>query len=267
MSADILRSMLSEGMSVEINIREGRRSNFKKEGIVSKILTNSENHPYGIMVELDSGEKGRVNKVLSDDIKKADTTSKHTMPTPAKTIEEIIAKGENHSVEFKSSMLWSERYSKEQIDSSKSKEIKKFGRDASKFIIAKSIAGFLNADGGELVIGIKENKNSNSDEVIGVESEFSKLQDQCEDGYRRKIVDSIIKPWFPKSIFHHINNYIQISFPQVDGKTICWVSMSRSDEKVFLNIKNNSYFLVRIDASTRELQNEEIVNYCMRRFT
>ena len=267
MPADILRSMLGEGMYVEINIREGNGSNIKIEGAISKILTNSEKHPHGILVELSSGEKGRVTKVLRGDTKVKEATIASTFIEQKKNIQDIISGGENHSVEFKSSMLWSDQLSNEQVNGGNSKEVKVFGRDASKFIIAKSIAGFLNSDGGDLIIGIKENKNDNSDEVIGVESEFLKLRDQCEDGYRRKIIDSIVMPWFPKTISHHINNYIQISFPNIDAKVICWLRIASSDEKVFLNIKNNSYFFVRIDASTRELHNEEVVNYCMKRFT
>ena len=50
---------------------------------------------------------------------------------------------------------------------------------------AKTIAAFLNSEGGHLVIGFKEGKDGNKDEIIGVEVEFSKLKDPSIDGYRR----------------------------------------------------------------------------------
>ena len=68
--------------------------------------------------------------------------------------------------------------------------------------------------------GVKENKDGGVDEVIGVELDYPKLQDQCDDGYRRMIVDSVIKPYFPSKIFNHMNDYIQIHFEKMSGKKV-----------------------------------------------
>jgi len=60
-------------------------------------------------------------------------------------------------------------------------------------MIAKTIAGFLNTEGGNLVIGIRENKGGAPNEIIGIESEYPKLRDPCADGYRRILIDEIIR--------------------------------------------------------------------------
>ena len=99
-----------------------------------------------------------------------------TLSIADETFQALIRGGENEFVEFKSRALWSKSLSKKEIETSDSKDVHKFGRDTSKVIIAKTIAGFLNTEGGNLVIGIKENKGGQENEIIGVESEFSQSE-------------------------------------------------------------------------------------------
>lgn len=53
-----------QGLRVAIVLKEDQRSNKLTEGIVKDILTNSPNHPHGIKVRLETGEVGRVKKIL-----------------------------------------------------------------------------------------------------------------------------------------------------------------------------------------------------------
>ena len=53
-----------QGLHVAIVLKEDQRSNKLTEGIVKDILTNSPNHPHGIKVRLETGEVGRVKKIL-----------------------------------------------------------------------------------------------------------------------------------------------------------------------------------------------------------
>ena len=264
------RSSIQSGMQVEINPQRDRTRKQLVIGIIKDILTKTDKHPHGILVELESGEKGRVKKIVSSSdvpVNDIEGTAKTIEVESARDIASIISRGENHFVEFKSSILWSVKFTSQQIEQSKSRELKKYGKNASKFIIAKSIAGFLNSDGGDLIIGIKENKDGGQDEVIGVESEFPKLKDKCIDGYRRMIIDQIVKQFFPTNIFNHINQYMQINFEELEGKMVCGIHANKSDTKVFISYKNEAHFFVRIDASTREISGEDVVDYCMKRFS
>ena len=76
----------------------------------------------------------------------------------------------------------------------------------------------------------------------------------------------LIKDHFPTDIFNHLNQYIQIKFEEINGKTICGITATRSDQRVFLKLKGIDHFYIRTDASTRELQGEEIIEYCLKRF-
>ena len=59
-----LRSNISIGLLVKVVQKQHQRSGALTEGVVSKILTNSPNHPHGIKVKLEDGTVGRVKEIL-----------------------------------------------------------------------------------------------------------------------------------------------------------------------------------------------------------
>lgn len=250
-------------MLVEINPQRDQSRKQITQGIISKILTKSKNHPHGVLVQLESGEKGRVKRILKK------STEHKPIPSnkPSASLEGMISQGENQYIEFKSGALWSSRLTHEDIKQYKpqSKELHIYGKTASKVIISKTLSGFLNSNGGTLIIGIKENKNTNNDEIIGIESEFKYLKDACVDGYRRMIID-VINDYFPKYVFNHLEDYITINFETIKGKIICSISTSKSDKKIFLKLHSLDHFFIRVDASTREIKGSELVEYCEKRF-
>ena len=120
----------------------------------------------------------------------------------------------------------------------------KYGAKASKIIIAKTIAAFLNKDGGNLVIGIFENKNDNqNDHIIGIERDYAYLEDRCTDGYQRMIIDSILKPFLDRDFFPHFSKFISIEFEKVQGKTVCWIKVKKSEALFLLNSGKRRCFL------------------------
>ena len=61
----ILRKNIQPGKTVEIVQKNHQRTGELTEGVVKRILTNSQTHPHGIKVQLETGEVGRVKNVLS----------------------------------------------------------------------------------------------------------------------------------------------------------------------------------------------------------
>ena len=59
------RNNIKPGMKVAIVLKENQRTGELTEGIVKDILTNSQFHPRGIKVRLETGEIGRVRQILS----------------------------------------------------------------------------------------------------------------------------------------------------------------------------------------------------------
>jgi uncharacterized repeat protein (TIGR03833 family) len=258
----ITAEQLQRGTRVKINPQFDRTRKILLEGEIDVVLTKAGDHPHGLLVRLQSGETGRVKELCKNSEVKLGLDVEEEL-AGERAIEDIIADGESHFGEFKSSCLWSQTLSREAITE---RGLSQFGTETSKVIIAKSIAGFLNADGGYLVIGVKEIKDHDEVEVIGLNSEIHKLKDKTLDGYRRMLLDSVLNPYFPSFVFNRINDYLKISFHDVGEATVCLVNVAKSDRRVFLKINNRDAFYVRIDASTRQIVGEDVVEYCLERF-
>ncbi len=58
------RADIRPGIEVEVVMKEDQRTGRLTRGIVRQILTNSPTHPHGIKVRLESGEVGRVQRII-----------------------------------------------------------------------------------------------------------------------------------------------------------------------------------------------------------
>ena len=56
------------GLEVEIVQKQHQRTGELTNGFVRRILTKSARHPHGIKVRLDTGEVGRVKKIIPDPV-------------------------------------------------------------------------------------------------------------------------------------------------------------------------------------------------------
>jgi len=186
----------------------------------------------------------------------------------AEAVRVMIAAGESDQIEFKLRSLWSADLLREAILSSESAEVRKYHTNASKFIIARSIAGFLNTGGGDLIIGIRENRINNTIEVTGIEEDYLKMhiEDRNPDGYRRMLVDAIIRKYLPE-VFESVSKLIHFSFPALSGRTICHVHIIPSEKPVFVDINNEELFFIRVDASTRSITGKALTQYILTRFS
>ena len=61
-----IRENIEIGYYVEIVQKHHQRSGELTDGHVERILTKSPNHPHGIKVKLETGEVGRVKKVIPE---------------------------------------------------------------------------------------------------------------------------------------------------------------------------------------------------------
>lgn len=58
------RSDINIGAAVKVVQKQDQRTGRLTEGVVMRILTNSQEHPHGIKVMLESGIVGRVKEIL-----------------------------------------------------------------------------------------------------------------------------------------------------------------------------------------------------------
>lgn len=242
-------SGIEKGMKVEI-VTKAKKT---VVGIVEDLGTRQKE---GMLVRLKTGEIGRVKNVV--------------LEKPKSELLPVIEKGENYKTEFKSDALWSINHKEQDISSCKSYDLRTYRQKASKVIIARSIAALLNSEGGDLIIGVREQKAKNGFEITGIQPDLEKLKamekDFSNDGYKRMIIDDIIRPYFPQKVYNMLNSYITFKFDEINDKTICAVKVKPSSSRVFLNLEGRKMFFIRTETETRQIQDEELVDYCMKRF-
>jgi len=61
--SNTIKENIKVGAKVWVVQKQDQRSGKLTEGVVSKVLTNSKDHPHGIKVMLESGIVGRVKKI------------------------------------------------------------------------------------------------------------------------------------------------------------------------------------------------------------
>jgi predicted HTH transcriptional regulator len=242
---------IKRGTKVEILTRDKKTIS----GIVEE-LGIRRNEYKGLMVVLKTGEIGRVTKVIDKKVKTE--------------IESLIKNGEGYKLEFKSEALWSLTYKNQDITESKSYDLHTYKQKASKVIIAKSIAALMNSDGGTLAIGVKEKKSDSNYEIVGIEKDLEKLKqaekDFSIDGYKRMIIDDIIRPYFPYKIYNSLSKNLSIVFEDFNGKFVCLIKINPATSRVFLNLEGRKIFMIRTETESRQIVDEELVDYCMTKF-
>ncbi len=153
----------------------------------------------------------------------------------------LITNGESQFVEFKSSL----RHDYRQIKTDKNLED----------VILKSIAGFLNAKGGTLIIGVND-----SGEILGLENDYWSLKRKDKDGFQQRLI-LIISNAFGKDICSKIH----ITFHEIEGKEICTLYIEPSQQPIFVNEENRTIFFLRTGNVTNPLTTSEVVKYLQNR--
>jgi type I restriction enzyme R subunit len=158
--------------------------------------------------------------------------------------EELIKRGESKSLEFKSTLRWS------------LKEDRQDDKGVTHAVL-KTIAAFLNTEGGDLLIGVRDDGF-----VVGTEPD--RLEN--DDKFMRHLAQ-VVRNGLGDRAGTCIDPKTQI----VEGKAVCIVSCQRSPEPVFLKWKGleagpDGDFFVRSGPGTVKLPPESAVEYIRTRF-
>ena len=152
-------------------------------------------------------------------------------------IRELIAAGENQQVKFKSTLRWDLRQFKP--------------NKALEDVIAKTIAGFMNTQGGHLIIGIDDEGS-----ILGLEQDYGTLKKPGKDGFEQYIMQLV-----SLKLGTHFCTLVKVSFHQFEEKDICYVRVHKSQKPVYLNLGDRSHFFIRTGNGTRELDMPEALEY------
>jgi type I restriction enzyme R subunit len=158
--------------------------------------------------------------------------------------EELIKAGESKTLEFKSTLRWSLKDDRQDDK-------------GMTHTVLKTIAAFLNTEGGDLLIGVADDGS-----IVGIEKD----QIESDDKFMRHLAQ-VVRNGLGDRAGTCIDPKTQI----VQGKTVCVVSCQRSPEPVFLKWKGmetvpEGDFFVRSGPGTVKLSPDSGRTYIRTRF-
>lgn len=158
-------------------------------------------------------------------------------PPPRRTVEDLLEEMETDRVEFKSSAYYSYRPNVPERVILES--------------VVKTVAGFLNAGGGVLAIGIDD-----EGELLGIQPDLDR-KNMDADRYVNSLTTA-----FEHQLGSLASAKTRIEVQQVDGVSICLVHIPKAPRPVYANTsKGDHVFYVRMNNSTRILEGPDLVSY------
>lgn len=152
-------------------------------------------------------------------------------------IKELIAAGENQQVEFKSTLRW---------------DLHQFKPNkALETVVAKTIVGFMNTQGGHLFIGIDDDG-----QLRGLQEDYATLKKPGRDGFEQYIMELI-----SNKLGTNFCTLVAISFYKIEMYEFCYLAIKRAGYPVYLHDNDRSHFFVRTGNGTRELDIPEALDY------
>ena len=155
----------------------------------------------------------------------------------------LISQGENAKTEFKSSFRWDLKENK-------------LNRHLENVVI-KTLAGFMNADGGTLLIGVADDGT-----ILGLENDYQTLKKKDKDGFEQAIMNTIAA-----KLGTNICRQVILVFHEVEKMEICRVIVMPSHRPVFVKDGANPKLYLRTGVSTRELNIQEALEYITLRWS
>jgi type I restriction enzyme R subunit len=155
-----------------------------------------------------------------------------------RTIAELIDNDEDFAVEFKSTARWDLR------ENQPNKAIE----DA----VVKTVAGFLNTDGGTLLIGIGPDR-----QAVGLDHDYQRVKPPNGDGFVNWLTTHLID-----ALGHAAAMRTRARIAVHEGHEVCRLDVARSPQPVWAKTSGGDrMFFIRMNNSTRKLPDNELKIY------
>ena len=121
-------------------------------------------------------------------------------------------------------------------------------------VVAKTVAGFLNGEGGTLLIGVNDDGK-----VIGLDADLQLMKQPDNDRYQLWLADYLEGALGKPSLA-----YITIRFEPVGAADVAVIEVRPSERPVYLDEpkgQRTADFYVRMGNSTRKLLTDEFATY------
>ena len=151
-------------------------------------------------------------------------------------ISELVKLGESAVLEFKSTLQWDVA-------------LKQANKSLRKSCL-KTIAAFMNSDGGTLLIGVEDNGN-----ILGLDKDLS-LLGGSRDKFEQTLVNMISDEIGPA-----LSHYYRLRFESADSKLVCVIEADEVRDGVFVKGDKGQEFFVRVGNTTRSLDPADTLDY------
>ena len=152
--------------------------------------------------------------------------------------QDLIAQGEGEFVEFKSTLRWNLKSEK------KDKNIT--------HAITKTIAAFLNSDGGILLVGVEDDG-----EVLGLDADHFENEDKM-----LLFLTDTIKTQLGTLHLDHINFHTET----IADKNVLRIDVQAGSDPCYLSKEKLDHFYIRTGPSTTDLRLSKLFDYLNKRF-
>ena len=151
-------------------------------------------------------------------------------------VRRLIAAGEGETLEFKSSLRWDHR--EDRVNR------------ALEGVVVKTLAGFLNATGGTLLIGVDDRGKP-----VGLGDDYRSLKKQDRDGFELHLQGLLVRDLGESASA----SFLTVNFHEIDGQDICQITVEPSDHPIYVEHQNEAVFYLRVGNATRALPVNEVV--------
>lgn len=153
------------------------------------------------------------------------------------SIGSIIKSGENENVGFMKSFRYDYRIGHPE----KSLED----------IVMHSVAGFMNAQGGILIIGV-----DNDGHIKGLANDYFSLGRKSRDGFEKRFMEVLAS-----KLGTNVCSLVHLAFHEITDREICSVLIEKANHPVFMQEGDNPIFYLRTGNITRPLNTRETVEF------
>jgi type I restriction enzyme, R subunit len=154
----------------------------------------------------------------------------------------LLEYDENRAVEYKQTARWNVREKK------KDKTMEQ--------VIVKTVAGFLNGQGGTLLIGVTDDQ-----QPVGLDDDYALVQPPNADGYVAWL-DTMLESALGHAGAHRVNIRIDV----VNGRQVCRVDVPASSRPIWAKTKSGMVLYERRNNSTRAVPPSEVETFIAERF-
>lgn len=221
---------------ISMSHRQGPLGKLTKYGVI-ELASNNTNKK--IRLENIPNPEEYVNLILKFKRFSVGKNTRVAMPTDTKAnILDLLNKDEHENLEFKSTFRWDTRQNIVNRNLEKS--------------VMKTIAAFLNSQGGHLVIGVDDNKA-----IVGLAFDYGSLIRKDADGFENHFTQV-----FHNMIGAEFRQLVKLNWSRVDDKECCVISVLPSHEPIYLKGDNNGEeFYIRTGNGTTSLKLSEANAY------